>query len=71
MSIVFYYELSECNGIDLNCGCPQRWATLDGLGCCLLNSPEVVADILKQTRNRISDPNFSVSVKIRVFNDIA
>ena len=25
-----------CDGVDLNCGCPQRWAIQDGFGCCLL-----------------------------------
>jgi len=56
--------------VDLNCGCPQRWATQDRLGSCLMKSPELVADILRQTRNRISDPTFSVSAKIRVFEDV-
>ena len=27
-----------CDGVDLNCGCPQRWAIQDGFGCCLLRS---------------------------------
>jgi len=60
----------DSNGVDLNCGCPQTWACQEGIGCCLLKHPEIVADILRQTRNRISDPNFTVSVKIRVFEDI-
>ncbi|KAI6240993.1 TRNA dihydrouridine synthase 4 [Aphelenchoides fujianensis] len=41
----------QSKGIDLNCGCPQR---------------DVIADIVKQTRARISDPDFSISVKIRI-----
>jgi tRNA-dihydrouridine synthase 4 len=57
-------------GVDLNCGCPQSWATKEGIGACMMNKPEVIADVLKQTRNRISDPRFSVSVKIRIFLDI-
>jgi len=54
-------------GIDLNCGCPKRDVRQHGFGSALLDSPELIRDIVKQTRGRISfDPDFSVSVKIRV-----
>ena len=59
------------NGVDLNCGCPQRWALKEGIGACLINDPEFVCDTVKQTRAKISDPKFSVSVKIRIHNDIS
>ena len=62
-----------CNGVDLNCGCPQKWAIKvkiinppqtdskkkmsffikifqEGIGACLINNPEFVADVVKQTR---------------------
>lgn len=58
-----------CNGVDLNCGCPQRWAREQELGCAMLKKPEVVYDIVRQCRNRISKP-FSVSVKMRLLNNI-
>ncbi|ODM95475.1 tRNA-dihydrouridine(20a/20b) synthase [NAD(P)+]-like [Orchesella cincta] len=58
------------DGVDLNCGCPQSWACREGIGACMLRTPEVVADVLRQTRNRIADPKFSISVKIRIFLDI-
>ncbi|CAG7712038.1 unnamed protein product [Allacma fusca] len=64
------YIYNDSSGIDLNCGCPQRWAIQDGIGACMLNKPEVVADILRQTRNRIPDVEYSVSVKIRIFRDL-
>lgn len=57
-------------GVDLNCGCPQRWAAKEGIGACLIEKPGFVADLVRQTRARISDPSFSVSVKIRVHDDI-
>ncbi|XP_023347012.1 tRNA-dihydrouridine(20a/20b) synthase [NAD(P)+]-like isoform X2 [Eurytemora carolleeae] len=60
-----------CNGVDLNCGCPQKWAIKEGIGACLINNPEFVADVVKQTRMKVSNPNFSVSVKIRIHEDIS
>ncbi|XP_018575327.1 tRNA-dihydrouridine(20a/20b) synthase [NAD(P)+]-like [Anoplophora glabripennis] len=45
-----------CNGVDLNCGCPQKWAKELELGCAMLKKPELVYDIVRQCRNRISKP---------------
>lgn len=59
-----------CDGVDLNCGCPQRWACRMGVGSCLIKKPELVRDMIRQTRSALSDNNFSVSVKIRLHNDI-
>ncbi|MEE6481264.1 hypothetical protein FKM82_012807 [Ascaphus truei] len=53
------------NGIDLNCGCPQRWAMAEGIGACLINRPELVSDMVRQIRNQVNNPRFSVSIKIR------
>jgi len=61
----------HCRGVDLNCGCPQRWAQKEGIGACLINNPEFVCDVVKQTRARVSDPRFSVSVKIRIHDDVS
>ncbi|XP_066586713.1 tRNA-dihydrouridine(20a/20b) synthase [NAD(P)+]-like isoform X2 [Prorops nasuta] len=58
-----------CDGVDLNCGCPQRWAMKDGYGADLLKKPELVRDLVHQVRNRISRP-FTISVKIRLLKDI-
>lgn len=57
-----------CDGIDLNCGCPQRWAMQDGYGAKMLRSPELIYDLVKQVRGRLPAP-FSVSVKIRLQSD--
>ncbi|XP_074050037.1 tRNA-dihydrouridine(20a/20b) synthase [NAD(P)+]-like isoform X1 [Macrotis lagotis] len=53
------------NGIDINCGCPQRWAITEGYGACLINKPELVQDMVKQVRSQVENPKFSVSIKIR------
>ncbi|KAL7298398.1 hypothetical protein TKK_0008594 [Trichogramma kaykai] len=57
------------NGVDLNCGCPQRWAMNDGYGADLLSKPQLVKDLIQQVRNRIPKP-FTVSVKIRLLKDM-
>jgi len=33
-------------GVDLNCGCPQRWAIQEGIGCALLKKPDLVKDMV-------------------------
>uniref|UniRef100_A0A8C4QE81 Dihydrouridine synthase 4 like n=1 Tax=Eptatretus burgeri TaxID=7764 RepID=A0A8C4QE81_EPTBU len=58
------------DGIDLNCGCPQRWAMSEGYGASLLQKPELVKDMIQQVRSRIADPHFSISIKIRVHEDL-
>ncbi|XP_014213929.1 tRNA-dihydrouridine(20a/20b) synthase [NAD(P)+]-like [Copidosoma floridanum] len=57
------------DGVDLNCGCPQRWAMKDGYGADLLTKPQLVKDMVYQVRNRIPQP-FTVSVKIRLLKDL-
>ncbi|XP_077979561.1 tRNA-dihydrouridine(20a/20b) synthase [NAD(P)+]-like [Glandiceps talaboti] len=54
------------DGIDLNCGCPQRWAMAEGYGAHLIKHPELVKDMIQQTRSRVQDEDFSVSIKIRL-----
>uniref|UniRef100_A0A8C4U262 tRNA-dihydrouridine(20a/20b) synthase [NAD(P)+]-like n=1 Tax=Falco tinnunculus TaxID=100819 RepID=A0A8C4U262_FALTI len=58
------------DGIDLNCGCPQRWAMAEGYGACLINKPELVRDMVRHVRNQIDNPRFSVSIKIRIHEDL-
>uniref|UniRef100_A0A1B6M4W7 tRNA-dihydrouridine(20a/20b) synthase [NAD(P)+] n=1 Tax=Graphocephala atropunctata TaxID=36148 RepID=A0A1B6M4W7_9HEMI len=58
-----------CDGVDLNCGCPQRWAMKEGYGSALLHKPELIRDLVLQLRNRIPKP-FSVSVKIRLLSEL-
>nr|XP_029718795.1 tRNA-dihydrouridine(20a/20b) synthase [NAD(P)+]-like [Aedes albopictus] len=53
------------DGVDLNCGCPQRWAMQDGYGSALLKTPELIADMLSTVRRNLPG-TFSVSVKVRL-----
>lgn len=58
------------NGVDLNCGCPKHDVRSKGFGSALLSKPELLADMVRATRAKISDTNFSVSLKIRVSKDL-
>ena len=58
-----------CDGVDLNCGCPQGWAQKEGIGACLINNPKFVSDVVRQTKNQCKD-DLSISVKIRIHSNI-
>ncbi|CAH1395960.1 unnamed protein product [Nezara viridula] len=57
------------DGVDLNCGCPQRWAMNEGYGAELLSNPQLIKEMIQQVRNSIPKP-FTVSVKMRIKDDI-
>ena len=57
------------DGVDLNCGCPQSWAIKEGIGCSLMEDPEVVAGMVQAARERLGEGK-SVSVKIRIHKDL-
>ena len=59
--------LPYVQGIDLNCGCPQRWAIKSGYGAALIEKPELVHAMVRSVRNVTTLP---VSIKIRVKDDI-
>ncbi|VDQ05552.1 unnamed protein product [Trichobilharzia regenti] len=42
-----------CDGVDLNCGCPQSWAVGCGLGSALLREPEKIASIVRAARDTV------------------
>ena len=42
----------------------------EGYGASLLNQPELLCDMIKQTRLRVGNSDFSLSIKIRLHNDI-
>lgn len=62
------------DGVDLNCGCPQRWAIQDGIGAHLMTKPELVVEMVREAKARSSKrPNggaVRVSVKIRIHDDL-
>ncbi|KAF8315893.1 FMN-linked oxidoreductase [Clavulina sp. PMI_390] len=56
------------DGVDLNCGCPQKWAYQEKIGSYLLRQPDTVRDIVRAARDR-TGWNFPISVKIRLDPD--
>ncbi|XP_069693410.1 tRNA-dihydrouridine(20a/20b) synthase [NAD(P)+]-like isoform X2 [Periplaneta americana] len=60
---------SYTDGVDLNCGCPQKWAMNEGYGASLLKKPHLIRDIILQVKNRIPGP-FTVSVKLRIMENL-
>lgn len=54
------------DAVDLNCGCPQKWAVREKIGAFLSAKPETVYDIVKTARSTIRKP---VSIKIRIHKD--
>ncbi|XP_786210.2 tRNA-dihydrouridine(20a/20b) synthase [NAD(P)+]-like [Strongylocentrotus purpuratus] len=58
------------DGVDLNCGCPQRWAVAEGYGACLIKHPDLIKDMVQQTWNRVDRSDFTTSIKIRLHKDI-
>lgn len=62
---------NECDGVELNCGCPQKWAIQEGVGAALIDRSELVCEIVKEARRRVNfHPEFTVAVKIRIHDDI-
>ena len=57
------------DGVDLNCGCPQSWAIKEGIGCSLMENPNLVASIVRAAKARLP-PSKSVSCKIRIHRDL-
>ncbi len=66
----FMYNFSYADGVGLNCGCPQRWVMAEGYGSKLIFKPELVQDMVRTTKRNISKPDFSVSIKIRIHDDL-
>jgi tRNA-dihydrouridine synthase 4 len=64
------------SGVDINCGCPQKWAIHEGIGAALMQSPETVADIVSKVKSRTScvkmsnGKSFPCSIKIRIHDSV-
>lgn len=56
-------------GIEINCGCPQRWAIKDGIGAAMCEKPQLVKEMVWETRKRLGN-DFPVLVKIRLRSDM-
>ncbi|KAJ1969840.1 tRNA dihydrouridine synthase [Dispira parvispora] len=55
------------DAIDINCGCPQRWAYAEQLGAYLMEQPELVRDMVRMCKARVNKP---CVIKIRVHKDL-
>ncbi|RKP25177.1 hypothetical protein SYNPS1DRAFT_33038 [Syncephalis pseudoplumigaleata] len=53
--------------VDINCGCPQRWAYQEGIGSRLMEEPETVREMVRQVKAQVDIP---CAVKIRVHQDL-
>jgi tRNA-dihydrouridine synthase 4 len=59
------------DGVELNCGCPQRWAIQEGVGAALVERNELVCEMVREARRRLQyDKEFTVAIKIRLHTDI-
>ena len=54
-------------GVDLNCGCPQKWAMKEGLGAALSAKPGLVQEMVSEAKKLV--PDLPVSIKIRLHKD--
>jgi len=58
---------SFADAIDLNCGCPESFATSKGDGSALMNDPQTVSEIISSLKRNFSIP---ISVKHRIHSKI-
>jgi tRNA-dihydrouridine synthase len=59
-----------CDAIDINCGCPQKWAMKEGIGAALLAKPEMVAEMVKSIWNAVPGQLTPCVVKMRVYENV-
>ncbi|EGG16812.1 tRNA-dihydrouridine synthase 4-like protein [Cavenderia fasciculata] len=60
---------NHCQGVDINCGCPQKWIIRENMGAGLLTTPEKIEEMIKTTTRRIT--NIPLSIKIRIQKDMS
>ncbi|KAJ3138811.1 tRNA-dihydrouridine(20a/20b) synthase [NAD(P)+]-like protein [Physocladia obscura] len=69
----------HCSAVDLNCGCPQKWAMHEGIGSALMEKPEQVSNMVRTVKEKVKLSGItladgitppSTSIKIRVHDDI-
>ena len=46
-----------------------RWAMAEGYGCHLIKHPDLLQDMVRQTRQRLGD-DYPLEIKIRIQSDI-
>ncbi|KAJ3263209.1 tRNA-dihydrouridine(20a/20b) synthase [NAD(P)+]-like protein, partial [Blyttiomyces sp. JEL0837] len=78
LSDASYLVSRFCSGVDLNCGCPQKWAIGEGIGCALMEKPDLVKEMVRSVQDRLTSSGVklsngekpSCSIKIRVHDDL-
>ncbi|TPX32863.1 hypothetical protein SmJEL517_g04058 [Synchytrium microbalum] len=58
------------DGIDLNCGCPQKWAIAEKIGSYLMEKPDIVRDLIRSVKNLPLNKPIPMSIKIRCHPDL-
>eukprot|EP01083_Nonionella_stella_P075519 205347_1 len=58
-----------CDGVDLNCGCPQSWCIREQLGASLIQKPQLIKDMIYET-TKLTQGRLPISFKIRIHSDI-
>mmetsp|Transcript_29519 Transcript_29519/g.88269 ORF Transcript_29519/g.88269 Transcript_29519/m.88269 type:complete len:389 (+) Transcript_29519:191-1357(+) len=59
----------RCDAVELNCGCPQKFAQRDHFGAFLLDEPEVIERIVRALA--AGGLRCAVAVKVRILPDVA
>ena len=59
--------IGSVQGIDINCGCPQRWAIQEGIGAALIDRPQRITEMVKAAHAICQLP---ISIKIRIKTDL-
>merc|ERR1712129_375543 len=62
---VFKYS----DGVDINCGCPQRWAIKEKIGAFMIRKPELIKQMIWEC-SKMTEYRFPISFKIRIHSDI-
>ncbi|KZV84006.1 FMN-linked oxidoreductase, partial [Exidia glandulosa HHB12029] len=61
------HVVQDVSAVDLNCGCPKPFSTHGGMGAALLDTPDLLCDILRTLRQGLP-PNIAVTAKIRLLH---
>ena len=62
--------INDVSGIDVNAGCPKHFSIHSGMGAALLQTPELLCNILTELVQKVGQPHEKpISVKIRVLDD--
>lgn len=61
--------MKYCDGVDINCGCPQSWAIKEKIGAYMINKPQLIKNMIYETC-KLTEYRLPISFKIRIHSDI-